>query len=167
MFSLFNISLTYVDIISFCIIIFSGVIGHHNGIIREILKLVLWLISIMLSLTFYAETKKLFTQITNIEIILKISAFLIPLILYYFLLSIFMRFYFLNSNIMNGMSGDKFFGFIFGIFKGLFIIVICFGGIIYLFNSKDNFPDIITKSLLFNPIKSFSIYIMEIFLSMF
>ena len=167
MFILFNITFTYIDVFFFIVILILGIVGYYNGLINELLKLFLWIISIMLSLIFYKESSNFFSQFTDFDIIIKITSFLIPVVLSYFFLSLFIRNYLFNFNELSGITGNKFFGFIFGVFKGFFIIIISFGGLIYLFNTKENFPEIISNSLLLNPTKSFSIYIMEFFFSMF
>ena len=52
-------------------------------------------------------------------------------------------------------------GLIFGFFKGLFLILVSTSGVIYLFYTTKDFPPFFKNSLLFEPIKTYSIKVIE------
>ena len=101
---------------------------------------------------------KIFSTFINAEIIVNIISFLAPLCIFFLVFVILFKIFFNNLNEISNFFIDKVLGFMFGILKGFFFVVFCFGGLIYLFNSKENFPNIISNSLLFQPVKNISIY---------
>ena len=166
MFMIYGIPATYVDIFFLLLIFLSGFIGFQNGFLKELLKLLIWIFSIMSSLLIFDETSKIISNYTNAYILIKIISFLMPLILIFIIYSILIKIFVFNINDSQNVFGNQIFGFLFGIIKGLLIVVLCFGGLMYLFNTKENFPEFFSQSLLFNPLKKFSIYVMEFLFSM-
>ena len=62
----------------------------------------------------------------------------------------------INSNFINNIFGS-----IFGFAKGLFLILLSTSGIIYLFHTTKDFPPFLKSSLFFEPIKIYSIKVIE------
>tara|TARA_B100000475_G_C14931164_1_gene287424 strand:- start:25 stop:528 length:504 start_codon:yes stop_codon:yes gene_type:complete len=146
------------DICIILILIISGIVGYHNGFVKEVINILIWLISIFTTFLFLDESIKIFSTFINAEIIVNIISFLIPLCIFFLIFIILFKIFFNNLNEISNFFIDRFLGFIFGILKGVFFVIFCFGGLIYLFNSKENFPNIISNSLLFEPVKNISIY---------
>ena len=146
------------DICIILILIISGIVGYHNGFVKEVINILIWLISIFTTFLFLDESIKIFSTFINAEIIVNIISFLIPLCILFLIFIILFKIFFNNLNEISSFFIDRLLGFMFGIIKGVFFVVFCFGGLIYLFNSKENFPNIISNSLLFQPVKNISIY---------
>ena len=62
----------------------------------------------------------------------------------------------INSNYLNNI-----FGLIFGFVKGLFLILLSTSGMIYLFSTTEDFPNFLKNSFFFEPIKIYSIKVIE------
>ena len=69
------------------------------------------------------------------------------------------------KNIINGNYINRIFGFIFGFVKGLFLILLVVSGMIYLFYTTKDFPPFLKNSLFFEPIKTYSIKVIEIIIN--
>ncbi len=65
------------------------------------------------------------------------------------------------QNLINKNYVNNFFGLIFGFIKGLFLILLSTSGIIYLFYTTKDFPPFLKNSLFFEPIKTYSIKVIE------
>ena len=62
----------------------------------------------------------------------------------------------INSNYVNNV-----FGLAFGFIKGIFFILLITSGMIYLFYTTKDFPVFFKQSLFFEPIKTYSIKVIE------
>ena len=65
------------------------------------------------------------------------------------------------KNIINSNYINNILGLIFGFVKGCFFILLSTSGIIYLFYTTKDFPHFLKKSLFFEPVKTYSIKVIE------
>ena len=74
-----------------------------------------------------------------------------------------MIYYFIGDlkNILSLYYTNNIFGLIFGFVKGLFLILLITSGIIYLFYTTKDFPIFLKESVFFEPIKTYSIKVIE------
>ena len=74
-----------------------------------------------------------------------------------------MIYYFIGDlkNFMSNNYINKSFGLIFGFIKGLFLTSLSVSGMIYLFYTTKDFPAFLHNSLFFEPIKIYSIKVIE------
>ncbi len=158
MFNIQNLTFGVFDICIIMVLIISGFVGYHNGFVKEIINILIWLISIFTTFLFLDESIKIFSTLVNVQIIVNIISFLIPLSIFFLIFVILFKLFFNNLTEISNYFLDRLLGSLFGVCKGIFFVIFCFGGLIYLFNSKENFPKIISDSLLFNPVKNVSIY---------
>ena len=158
MFNIQNLTFGVFDICIIMVLIISGFVGYHNGFVKEIINIIIWLISIFTTFLFLDESIKIFSTLVNVQIIVNIISFLIPLSIFFLIFVILFKLFFNNLTEISNYFLDRLLGSLFGVCKGIFFVIFCFGGLIYLFNSKENFPKIISDSLLFNPVKNVSIY---------
>ena len=161
MFNIQNLTFGVFDICIIMVLIISGFVGYHNGFVKEIINILIWLISIFTTFLFLDESIKIFSTFVNVEIIVNIISFLIPLSIFFLIFVILFKLFFNNLTEISNYFLDRLLGSLFGVCKGIFFVIFCFGGLIYLFNSKENFPKIISDSLLFSPVKNISIYTFE------
>ena len=161
MFNIQNLTFGVFDICIIMVLIISGFVGYHNGFVKEIINILIWLISIFTTFLFLDESIKIFSTFVNVEIIVNIISFLIPLSIFFLIFVVLFKLFFNNLTEISNYFLDRLLGSLFGVCKGIFFVIFCFGGLIYLFNSKENFPKIISDSLLFSPVKNISIYTFE------
>ena len=154
----------YIDWIILILLSITSLIGLHNGFIKEFLNFLIWTLSILFS--FLVMNKLLNSNLINSNIIFSIIIFFI-LFLFSFIILKLTIYYFVGDlkYVINRNYVNKIFGFAFGFVKGVFFILLSTSGIIYLFYTTKDFPLFFKKSLLFGPIKIYSIKVIEKFVN--
>ena len=150
----------FIDWIILILLLITSLIGFNNGFIKEFFNFFIWTLSILFS--FLLVNKLLIFNLINPNIIFLIIIFFILFLLSFIILKLIINYfvgdlkYSINSNYVNSI-----FGLIFGFVKGFFFILLSTSGIIYLFYTTKDFPLFLKNSLFFEPIKTYSIKIIE------
>ena len=154
----------YIDWIILTLILITSLIGLNNGFIKEFLNFLIWTLSILFS--FLVMNKLLISNLINSNVIFSMIIFFI-LFLFSFIILKLMIYYFVGDfkYVMNMNYLNNVFGFAFGFVKGIFFILLSTSGIIYLFYTTKDFPLFFKKSLFFEPIKIYSIKVIEKFVN--
>ena len=153
-------NLNFIDWIMLSLILTTSLIGLNNGFIKEFLNFFIWTLSILFSLL--VISKLIFANLIDQNIIYRMIIFFIIVLISFIILKLI--FYYLIGdlkNIINANYFNKLFGLIFGFVKGLFLILLITSGIIYLFYTTKDFPIFFKNSLFFEPIKTYSIKVIE------
>ena len=153
-------NLNFIDWIVLSLLLTTSLIGLNNGFIREFLNFFIWTMSILFSLL--VISKLLFSNLIDQNIISSLIIFFILVLISFIIFKLIM--YYLIGNLKNMINNnylDNFFGLIFGFIKGLFLILLSTSGMIYLFYTTKDFPTFLKNSLFFEPIKVYSIKIIE------
>ena len=155
-----NTNLNFIDWTILILIFITSIIGLNNGFIKEFLNFLIWILSIFFS--FLIINKLLISNLIDSNIIFTLITFFILFLLSFIILKITI-YYFIGDlkNLINKNYVNNFFGLIFGFVKGLFLIILSTSGIIYLFYTTKDFPPFLKNSLFFEPIKTYSIKIIE------
>ena len=153
-------SLNYIDWITLILILTTSLIGLNNGFIKEFFNFFIWTLSILFS--FLIINKLLISNLINSNIIFLLVGFFISFLLSLIILKLTI-YYFVGDlkNIISSNFVNNIFGLIFGFTKGLFLILLVTSGIIYLFYTTKDFPPFLKNSLFFEPIKTYSIKVIE------
>ena len=150
----------FIDWIILILLLITSLIGLNNGFIKEFFNFFIWTLSILFS--FLLINKLLIFNLINPNIIFLIVIFFILFLLSFIILKLIINYfvgdlkYSINNNYVNSI-----FGLIFGFVKGFFFILLSTSGIIYLFYTTKDFPLFLKNSLFFEPIKTYSIKIIE------
>ena len=154
------LNLNYIDWIILILLLITSLIGLNNGFIKEFINFFIWTISILFS--FLLINKFLTSNFIDSNIIFLIIIFFI-LFLFNFIIIKLIFYYFFGDlkNIINGNYINNAFGLMFGFLKGWFLILLSMSGVIYLFYTTKDFPPFLKNSLFFEPIKTYSIKIIE------
>ena len=154
------LNLNSIDLIIIILLLITSIIGLHNGFIKELINVFIWALSILFSLLvinnlliFNLAVQNVIIMIVIFFILFIFSFIILKLIIYYFIsdLKNIFTFYYINN----------IFGLIFGFVKGLFLILLSTSGIIYLFYTTKDFPPFFKNSLFFEPMKTYSIKVIE------
>ena len=154
------LNLNSIDWIIIILLLITSIIGLNNGFIKEFINVFIWSLSILFSLLvinnlliFNLVVQNVIIMIVLFLILFIFSFIILKLIIYYFVsdLKNTFTFYYINN----------IFGLIFGFVKGLFLILLSTSGIIYLFYTTKDFPPFFKNSLFFEPIKTYSIKVIE------
>ena len=153
-------SLNFIDWIVLSLLLTTSLIGLNNGFIKEFLNFFIWTLSILFSLLIISKIlifnlidQSIISSMVIFFILVLISFLILKLIIYYLIGDLK---YTTNNNYTNNILG-----LIFGFAKGLFLILLSTSGIIYLFYTTKDFPVFLKKSLFFEPIKIYSIKVIE------
>ena len=150
----------FLDWIILILLLITSLIGLNNGFIKEFLNFFIWTLSILFS--FLLINMILISNLINPNVIFLIIIFFILFLLSFIILKLIINYfvgeliYSINSNYVNSI-----FGLIFGFVKGFFFILLSTSGIIYLFYTTQDFPLFLKNSLFFEPIKTYSIKVIE------
>ena len=154
------LNLNSIDWIIIILLLITSIIGLNNGFIKELINVLIWAFSILFSLfvinnllIFNLVVQNVVTMIVIFFILFIFSFIILKLVIYYFVsdLKNIFTFYYINN----------IFGLIFGFVKGLFLILLSTSGVIYLFYTTKDFPPFFKNSLFFDPIKTYSIKVLE------
>ena len=153
-------NLNYVDWITLILILTTSLIGLNNGFIKEFLNFFIWTLSILFS--FLLINKLLIFNLINPNFIFLMLIFFTLFLLSFIILKLII-YYFVGDlkNLINRNYINNIFGLIFGFVKGFFFILLSISGIIYLFYTTKDFPLFLKNSLFFEPIKTYSIKVIE------
>ena len=72
MIDFYDLQINIIDLTFLIILLFSAFIGYQNGFLKELVSIVIWLLSLLTTFTFLKEFQNLFSNFTNTEIVLKI-----------------------------------------------------------------------------------------------
>ena len=154
------LNLNSIDLIIIILLLITSIIGLNNGFVKELINVFIWAFSILFSLfvinnllIFNLVVQNIIIMIVIFFILFIFSFIILKLIIYYFIsdLKNIFTFYYINN----------IFGLIFGFVKGLFLILLSISGVIYLFYTTKDFPQFFKNSLFFEPIKTYSIKVIE------
>ena len=150
----------FIDWIILILLLITSLIGLNNGFIKEFLNFFIWTLSILFS--FLLINKLLIFKLINPNVIFLVIIFFILFLLSFIILK-FIIYYFFGDlkNSINRNYVNNVFGLIFGFVKGFFFILLSTSGIIYLFYTTKDFPLFLKNSLFFEPIKTYSIKVIE------
>ena len=150
----------FIDWIILILLLITSFIGLNNGFIKEFLNFFIWTLSILIS--FLLINKLLMFNLINPNVIYLMIIFFILFILSFIILKLII-YYFIGDlkNLINKNYINNILGLIFGFAKGLFFILLSTSGFIYLFYTTKDFPDFLKNSLFFEPLKTYSIKVIE------
>ena len=137
-----------IDIIVISTILISSIVAAFRGFVKEIFSLFSWIFSIIISFHFFANFKTILSEYINQKIIIDVIAFGFPFLISLFVCHLITRWLSPKFNTSEVLFIDKFIGFIFGGFRGIFIVVLLFLGFKYLVG--ENLPRWLTEAYSYN-----------------
>ena len=148
------------DWIILILLLITSLIGLNNGFIKEFLNFFIWILSILFS--FLLINKLIIFNLINPNVIFLIIIFFILFLLSFIILRLIIN-YFIGDpkNLINRNYVNNILGLIFGFVKGFFFILLIISGTIYLFYTTKDLPSFLKNSLFFEPIKTYSIKVIE------
>ena len=154
------LNLNSIDLIIIILLLITSIIGFNNGFVKELINVFIWAFSILFSL--YVINNLLIFNLVVQNIIIMIVIFFILFIFSFIILKLII-YYFISDlkNIFTFYYINNIFGLTFGFVKGLFLILLSTSGVIYLFYTTKDFPPFFENSLFFEPIKTYSIKVIE------
>ena len=154
------LNLNSIDLIIIILLLITSIIGLNNGFVKELINVFIWAFSILFSL-FVINNLLIFNLVVQNVIIIMVIFFI--LFIFSFIILKLIIYYFVSDlkNVFTFYYINNIFGLIFGFVKGLFLILLSTSGVIYLFYTTKDFPQFFKNSLFFEPIKTYSIKVIE------
>ena len=150
----------FIDWIILILLLTTSLIGLNNGFIKEFLNFFIWTLSILF--TFLLINKLLIFNLINSNVIFLMIIFFILFLISFIILKLIIYYFVIDlKNISTFYYINNIFGLIFGFVKGLFLILVSTSGVIYLFYTTKDFPPFFKDSFFFEPIKTYSIKVIE------
>ena len=149
-----------IDWVILILLLITSLIGLNNGFIKEFLNFFIWILSILFS--FLLINKLIIFNLINPNVIFLIIIFFILFLFSFIILRLIIN-YFIGDpkNLINKNYVNNILGLIFGFVKGFFFILLIISGTIYLFYTTKDLPSFLKNSLFFEPIKTYSIKVIE------
>ena len=160
-----NIYFNIIDIFVISLILISCIVASYRGFIKEAFNIISWLTALIVALQLFKKIKFKLVDYINEQIIADILAFGMPFFLTLLLGSLISNWLSPKFTLPGLLIFDKIGGFIFGIIRGIFFIVLFYLGFLYLLEKdKDKpLPSILLEAVTFNYIQKTAEVTVKIF----
>ena len=159
---IFENQINVIDLIALLLILLSTLASTWRGIIREILTILVWVLSLFISNGLYTYTKVHIEKFTEIEILINVLSWLIPFISSVIILSIVTRVLLIPLILKFSNILDHLLGLFFGLIRGVLLLCFLFAGLLYVVESNDKLPLSIQNSYSVKIVRSLTIFILPI-----
>ena len=117
-------TMNWVDYCFLAFILISMIFGYRRGFVSEVISLVVWVLALVLPITFSPMISPYFDKVSSNEKIQLTCAFALIFIVV-FIIGFIIKFLLKRVVKMTGMSPpDKFFGVVFGLFRGVALLAV-------------------------------------------
>ena len=147
-----NLYFNIIDIIVFGVILTSCIVATSRGFVKELFSIISWILSLIVAFNFFEKFKiKLLDHISQ-EIIVDFLAFGFPFLGTLIISSIISSWLSPKFDVEGVLIFDKICGFIFGAFRGIFLISLLYLGFLYLIGKDKKLPDTLIEAYSFRHI---------------
>lgn len=116
--------MNWADITILCVLLFSGLISLKNGFIKEALSLAVWLVALIVAVSFKGQMAQLLTDAIATPSLRQMAAFAI-LFIATLIIGGLLNHLLAHLVSVTGLTGtDRFLGFLFGIVRGGLVIML-------------------------------------------
>ena len=153
-----------IDLFVISFITISCIVASYRGFIKEVFSMICWIAALVTSFHFYETIRIQFEDIINNKTFLETISFCLPFIITLFVSTLISKWLSPKFTLQGLLIFDKFGGFIFGILRGLFLIILLYLGFIYLLGKEKNIPlpNIILEATSYDYIKNTSIFLIKL-----
>jgi membrane protein required for colicin V production len=159
-----DIHFNIIDLCVISFIIISCIVASYRGFIKEVFSMICWIAALVTSFHFYEAIKIQLAGIVVNKTILETISFCLPFIITLFVSTLISKWLSPKFTMQGLLIFDKFGGFIFGILRGIFLIILLYLGFIYLLGKERNvpLPNIILEATSYDYIKNTSILLIKL-----
>ena len=151
-----NIYFNIIDIIIIIILLTSCIVATFRGFIKEAFSIISWLFSLIAAFHLYDRFKLELVDHINQKIIIDIIAFGFPFLTAFLISHLISKWLSPKFSISSFLFFDKILGFVFGMFRGVIIIVLVYLGFLYLIGRDKILPNILLEAYSYKYIKTSS-----------
>ena len=141
-----NIYFNIIDILILIIILTSCIVATFRGFIKEIFSIISWIFSLFVAFNLFEKFKLELVDYISQKIVIDVIAFSFPFLTTLFISHLISKWLSPKFNFSEILFLDKVFGFLFGIFRGVLIVVLFYLGFLYLIGKEKKLPDLILEA---------------------
>ena len=159
-----NIYFNIIDIIIIIILLTSCIVATFRGFIKEAFSIISWLFSLMVAFHLYERFKLELLNYLNQEIIIDIIAFGFPFLTTLLISHFISKWLSPKFSVSSFLFFDKILGFVFGMFRGVIIIILVYLGFLYLIGKDRILPNILLEAYSYKYIQASSDILGNVFM---
>ena len=157
-----NIYFNIVDLIVISFILISCIVASYRGFIKEVFSMICWIAALMTAYYLHEKIKIELQEYINQKIIIDIVSFGIPFLITLFMSNLISKWLSPKFSLPGLFFFDKISGFIFGILRGIFFIVLLYLGFLYLLG-KEQRPNLLLEAKTYNYITKTANLVVKLF----
>ena len=150
-----NIYFNIIDLIVISFILISCIVASYRGLVKEVFSMICWLAALMAAFYLHKKFKIELHEYISQKIIIDIVSFGIPFLITLFMSNLISRWLSPKFSLPGLFFFDKIGGFIFGILRGVFFIILLYLGFLYLLGPEKRtpLPNLLLEAKTYNYIK--------------
>ena len=141
-----NIYFNIIDILILIIILTSCIVATFRGFIKETFSIISWIFSLFIAFSLFEKFKLQFTDYISQKIVLDVIAFSFPFLTTLLISHLISKWLSPKFNFSEILFLDKVFGFLFGAFRGILIVILLYLGFLYLIGKEKKIPDLLLEA---------------------
>jgi len=157
-----NIYFNIIDLIVISFILISCIVASYRGFIKEVFSMICWIAALMTAYYLHQKIKIELQEYINQKIIIDIVSFCIPFLIALFISNLISKWLSPKFSLPGLLIFDKVGGFIFGVLRGIFFIVLLYLGFLYLLG-KEQRPNLLLEAKTYNYITKTANLVVKLF----
>ena len=157
-----NIYFNIVDLAVISFILISCIVASYRGFIKEVFSMICWIAALMIAYYLHEKIKIELQEYISQKIIIDIVSFGIPFLITLFISNLISKWLSPKFSLPGLLIFDKVGGFIFGVLRGIFFIVLLYLGFLYLLG-KEQRPNLLLEAKTYNYITKTANLVVKLF----
>jgi len=157
-----NIYFNIVDLVVISFILISCIVASYRGFIKEVFSMICWIAALMTAYYLHEKIKIELQEYISQKIIVDIVSFGIPFLIALFISNLISKWLSPKFSLPGLLIFDKVGGFIFGVLRGIFFIVLLYLGFLYLLG-KEQRPNLLLEAKTYNYISKTANLVIKLF----
>ena len=141
-----NIYFNIIDILILIILLTSCMVATFRGFIKEIFSILSWVLSLFVAFNLFNKFKLELIDYISQKIIIDIIAFSFPFLTTLLISHLISKWLSPKFNFSEILFLDKVFGFLFGAFRGILIVILLYLGFLYLIGKEKKIPNLLLEA---------------------
>ena len=160
-----NIYFNIIDISVIVVVLSSCIVATYRGFIKETFSILSWIISLIVAFKLYEKFRLELVDHISQKIVIDVIAFGFPFLTSLLISHLISAWLSPKFSISSILVVDKFFGFVFGAFRGVLLVVLLYLGFLYLIGKEKKTPNILLEAYTLQYIKTTANLITQIFIN--
>ena len=157
-----NIYFNIVDLVVISFILISCIVASYRGFVKEVFSMICWIAALMTAYYLHEKIKIELQEYINQKVIIDIVSFGIPFLIALFISNLISKWLSPKFSLPGLLFFDKVGGFIFGVLRGIFFIVLIYLGFLYLLG-KEQKPNVLLEAKTYNYITKTANLVVKLF----